>query len=152
MRQTHAGAVPIAGCVYFDAFASFNQLVQNLRNLFHGNEMVARFVTVWRVAFAVIQVPDNIKVIKHADAFQQIAIILPINLGFALALEKGFLAYGNAADFVHRADDKIKRIFFQDLFVFMEAVFFKANLQPGANSQLPGIFILINGNGMKIVI
>lgn len=92
--------MPKAGSIDFQAFAAANQFLQEFSHDVHGNEVIAGLIGQWTVAFAVIQMADDVEVVEVSDAVQDGAVVLPIDLLFGFSLKKGFLADGDAVDFM----------------------------------------------------
>ena len=58
----------------------------------------------------------------RSEYVQDGAVVLPIDLFFRFSLKKGFLADGDAVDFVDGADDKVEGIAFQKALALRQAV------------------------------
>lgn len=150
--QSHGGFMPKAGGIDFQAFAAANQFLQKLGHDVHGNEVIAGLIGQWTVAFAVIQMADDVEVVEVSDAVQDGAVVLPIDLLFGFSLKKGFLADGDAVDFMDGADDKVEGIAFQKALALRQAVPFHPDFHTGTDDQLPAVALSVLVDGVQIIV
>lgn len=95
---------------------------------------------------------DDVEAVEVPDTIQDSAVILPVDLFFGFSLKKGFLADGDAVDFMDGADDKVEGIAFQKALALCQTVPFHPDFHTGTDDQLPAVALPVLVDGVQIIV